>query len=144
MTQKLPGTLGDLKKAGWKSRSVKDELRENLIKKIRGRETVFDGIVGYDRTVIPQIQNLIPDGGFEQGLVLSSDDIYQAGPETRQAPCSLTRPVGRPRPSLFRTAWKSLCCPIIACPWSRTWCGTAWARAMSRRASRASRTFLST
>ena len=59
MTQKLPKNLGELKKSGWQSRTVKEELRENLIKKIKGRETVFGGIVGYERTVVPQIQNAI-------------------------------------------------------------------------------------
>ncbi|MEQ8819302.1 MAG: magnesium chelatase [Sumerlaeia bacterium] len=48
-------TLGELKASGWKSRSVKDELRENLIVKLRAGETVFPGIVGYDKTVIPQV-----------------------------------------------------------------------------------------
>lgn len=52
-------TLGALKKAGWQSRSVKDELRQNLLKKIQGSEEIFPGIVGYDRTVTPQIQNAI-------------------------------------------------------------------------------------
>jgi magnesium chelatase subunit I len=48
-------TLGELKQSGWKSRSVKQELRENLILKIRNHEPLFPGILGYDKTVIPQI-----------------------------------------------------------------------------------------
>jgi len=52
-------TLGALKKSGWKSRSVKDEMRANLLDKIRNGEKIFPGIVGYDRTVIPQIQNAV-------------------------------------------------------------------------------------
>lgn len=48
-------TLGELKKSGWKERSVKDELRENLVARLRSRETLFPGIIGYDKTVIPQI-----------------------------------------------------------------------------------------
>ncbi|HKK21113.1 MAG TPA: magnesium chelatase, partial [candidate division Zixibacteria bacterium] len=51
--------LGELKKSGWKSRSVKDELRENLLRKITAGEPVFEGIVGYERTVIPQIENAL-------------------------------------------------------------------------------------
>ncbi len=54
-----PTTLGELKESGYEGRSVKDELRENLIRKLRTGETVFPGIVGYDETVIPQIINAI-------------------------------------------------------------------------------------
>ncbi|UCE24487.1 MAG: magnesium chelatase [Candidatus Zixiibacteriota bacterium] len=59
MSKSRPKTLGALKKSGWSSRSVKEELRDNLLEKIRKSETIFPGIVGYDRTVIPQIQNAI-------------------------------------------------------------------------------------
>ncbi|MEW6412691.1 MAG: magnesium chelatase [Candidatus Zixiibacteriota bacterium] len=52
-------TLGALKKSGWKSKTVKEELRQNLLNKIRSSEAVFPGIIGYDRTVIPQIENAI-------------------------------------------------------------------------------------
>ncbi len=52
-------TLGALKASGYKIRSVKDELRANLIAKLKRGETIFPGILGYDRTVIPQIQNAI-------------------------------------------------------------------------------------
>jgi magnesium chelatase subunit I len=55
----LPRTLGELKNSGRKSESVKDELRRNLIRKFRTGEPLFPGIVGYDDTVIPQIQNAI-------------------------------------------------------------------------------------
>jgi magnesium chelatase subunit I len=52
-------TLGELKESGYKSVSVKDELRTNLIKKLRSGEKLFPGIVGYDETVIPQLTNAI-------------------------------------------------------------------------------------
>ena len=52
-------TLGELKQNGYKSVSVKDELRANLIKKLRAGEKLFRGIVGYDETVIPQLVNAI-------------------------------------------------------------------------------------
>ncbi len=54
-----PATLGALIKSGWKSKTVKDELRHNLIEKIKSSQKTFPGIIGYDRTVIPQIQNAI-------------------------------------------------------------------------------------
>jgi magnesium chelatase subunit I len=53
------GTLGELKQSGYRSVSVKDELRANLISKLRAGEKLFRGIVGYDETVIPQLINAI-------------------------------------------------------------------------------------
>src|SRR5579875_627667 len=61
----LPKTLGELRRnaefseARLKSRSVKDEMRENLIARLKSRETIFPGIVGYEDTVVPQIVNAI-------------------------------------------------------------------------------------
>lgn len=52
-------TLGALKKSGYKSRSIKDELRENLIEKIKKKETVFEGVHGYENTVIPELERAI-------------------------------------------------------------------------------------
>lgn len=52
-------TLGELKDAGYAARSVKDEMRGNLIRKLRDGDAIFPGILGFDRTVIPQIQNAI-------------------------------------------------------------------------------------
>src|SRR5437764_878705 len=52
-------TLGELKQSGYRGRSVKDELRANLIEKLRAGERIFPGIVGYDETVVPQITNAI-------------------------------------------------------------------------------------
>jgi magnesium chelatase subunit I len=60
----LPQTLGELRaskfsEAQLKTRSVKDEMRSNLIARLKTRETVFPGIVGYEDTVIPQIVNAV-------------------------------------------------------------------------------------
>ena len=52
-------TIGELKESGWESVSVKEEIRRNLIKKIRNKEELFPGILGYDKTVLPQIQHAI-------------------------------------------------------------------------------------
>ena len=52
-------TIGDLKKAGYQSKSIKDELRENLISKMIRKETVFKGIHGYENTVIPELERAI-------------------------------------------------------------------------------------
>ena len=52
-------TLGALKKAGYVTKSVKDELRDNLIVKIKNKETVFEGIWGYEDSVIPELERAI-------------------------------------------------------------------------------------
>ena len=49
-------TLGELKKAGYESRSIKQELRDNLIEKIKSKTEVFPGIWGYEETVIPDVE----------------------------------------------------------------------------------------
>lgn len=52
-----PATVGQLKKSGYRPVSVKDEMRRNLIRKLRNKEELFPGILGYRDTVIPQIVN---------------------------------------------------------------------------------------
>jgi magnesium chelatase subunit I len=54
-----PRTLGELKSSGYRPRSVKDEIRANLIASIRTGEKLFPGIIGYESTVEPQIVNAI-------------------------------------------------------------------------------------
>jgi len=52
-------TLGELKKSGYKPRSIKEEIRENLIKKLQQQEETFPGIIGYDDTVIPDTERAL-------------------------------------------------------------------------------------
>ncbi len=52
-------TLGELKKSGYKSRTIKEEIRENLINKIKAKENTFQGIVGYEETVIPDTERAL-------------------------------------------------------------------------------------
>ncbi len=52
-------TLGQLKAAGYKTKSIKEELRDNLIEKIKQKENVFEGIWGYEDTVIPDTERAI-------------------------------------------------------------------------------------
>ncbi len=54
-----PKTIRELRQAGYRIQSVKDEMRHNLIRKLQKGEPLFDGIIGYDETVLPQIQNAI-------------------------------------------------------------------------------------
>ncbi len=58
-SQNLPGTLGELKQSGYKVQPVKDEIRNNLIRKLKNKEEIFKGIVGYEKTVTPSLINAI-------------------------------------------------------------------------------------
>src|SRR5438045_2744529 len=60
----LPNTFGELKKSNFseerlRTRRVKDELRDNLIARLRSGKPIFPGIVGYEDTVVPQIINAL-------------------------------------------------------------------------------------
>src|SRR3989440_7606840 len=52
-------TLGELRASGYRSRPVKQEIRDNLVCKLRSGATLFPGIIGYDETVIPQLVNAV-------------------------------------------------------------------------------------
>jgi magnesium chelatase subunit I len=54
-----PRTLGELRASGYRMESVKDEMRRNLIAKLRSGEPLFPEILGYEDTVVPQVQNAI-------------------------------------------------------------------------------------
>lgn len=58
MTQR-PGTLGALRESGHRTRSVKQEMRENLIRRLQSGGPLFPGIVGYEDTVVPAIVNAV-------------------------------------------------------------------------------------
>ena len=57
-----PTTLGALRDTGYRSRSVKTEIRENLLDRLRSGETAFPGIVGFDDTVLPQLETALLAG----------------------------------------------------------------------------------
>src|SRR3954470_18380632 len=82
----LAKTLGELVAAGYRSRSVKEELRQNLIRKLESDGPLFEGIVGFEETVVPQVENAI----------LSGQDVIFLGERGR----GKTR-LARPRPSLL-------------------------------------------
>jgi magnesium chelatase subunit I len=54
-----PRTLGELKRSGYRSRSVKDEMRASVIERLRQRTPLFPGVIGYENTVEPQIVNAL-------------------------------------------------------------------------------------
>src|SRR5260370_6408883 len=55
-------TLGELRASGYQSRSVKEELRQNLIRRLETDEPKFEGIVGFEDTVVPQVENALLSG----------------------------------------------------------------------------------
>ncbi len=79
-TDALPATLGALRASGYQPRPVKAEMRANLLTRLAGRTALFEGIVGYDQTVIPAIEN----------AVLAGQDIVFLG-ERGQAKTRLAR-----------------------------------------------------
>jgi magnesium chelatase subunit I len=62
MGTKKQQTIGELKKSKYRVLSVKEEMRKNLILKIKGGSELFPGIIGYDQSVIPQVENAILSG----------------------------------------------------------------------------------
>jgi magnesium chelatase subunit I len=59
MNQTRPSTVGALRSAGYRSRSVKQEIRENLIERLQAGRPVLPGIVGYEDTVVPALVNAL-------------------------------------------------------------------------------------
>jgi magnesium chelatase subunit I len=57
-----PATLGQLRESGWQSVPVKEEVRRNAVAKVRAGEPLFPGVLGYDETVLPQLENALLAG----------------------------------------------------------------------------------
>ena len=60
--QSLPTTLGALRASGWKSEPIKEELRRNAVARIAAGLPLFDGVLGYEYTVMPQLENALLAG----------------------------------------------------------------------------------
>ena len=75
-----PANLGELRAAGWRRRTVKEEMRANLMARLASEQPLFPGIIGYDDSVIPAIEN----------AVLAGQDICFLG-ERGQAKTRLAR-----------------------------------------------------
>src|SRR4051794_10917895 len=61
-TMSRPATLGQLRESGWESRPVKEEIRRNAIAKVAAGEALFPGVLGYEDTVLPQLENALLAG----------------------------------------------------------------------------------
>ncbi|HEY9481369.1 MAG TPA: magnesium chelatase, partial [Micromonosporaceae bacterium] len=57
-----PATLGELRDSGYTARTVKEEIRNNLLARLRSGETAFPGIVGFDDTVVPELERSLLAG----------------------------------------------------------------------------------
>ena len=77
----LAPTLGDLKASGWQSSPVKEEIRRNAVAQIAAGEALFEGILGYEHTVMPQLEN---------ALLLAMTDLGRARPGKDKPLRSLT------------------------------------------------------
>jgi magnesium chelatase subunit I len=62
MTDNTAGTIGELKASGYRPVPIREEMRRNLMAMIREKKEIFPGIIGYDDTVIPQIENAVISG----------------------------------------------------------------------------------
>src|SRR6266704_1619261 len=105
MTQ--PTTLGELKRTEWaaparRQRTVKDEMRENLICLLENGSPLFPGIVGYEETVIPQIVNAVMSRhnfilpGQRRAIPLLDEEIpILDGSEVTDNPCAPISKFGR-------------------------------------------------
>src|SRR5260370_25571107 len=56
------GTLGELRASGWESRPVKEEVRANALARISSGKPLVDGVIGFDDTVLPQLENALLAG----------------------------------------------------------------------------------
>src|SRR5262245_7391486 len=79
-----PTNLKELRESGWQSRTVKEEIRANFLRKLHAGEELFPGILGYENTVIPEI-NL--------GLIAGHDLLFLG--EKGQAKSRLMRCIAR-------------------------------------------------
>ncbi len=84
LKQPRPATLGELKASKYRKRSIREELRANLLKAMQSGERWYEGIIGYDDTVIPALENAI----------LAGHDIILLG-ERGQAKTRIARTMSR-------------------------------------------------
>src|SRR5215211_9196375 len=59
MDIKRINTIRELKEAGYQPKNIKEEIRQNLIKRLQNKEETFNGIIGYEDTVIPDVERAL-------------------------------------------------------------------------------------
>ena len=85
-----PGTLGELRESGYTPRSVRAELRANLIERVRARTPLFPEMIGFADTVLPAIENAIL-----AGTTWRSDRAWSSAPVSRSRGRGSRRSSGR-------------------------------------------------
>ena len=83
-----PSTLGALRASGWQSRPVKAELRRNAIERIRAGEPLFPTVLGYEHTVLPQLEK------FEGKGRVTPAQLAAAPPAAAARPAPPPQPAG--------------------------------------------------
>ena len=74
----LPSTLAELRESGWESKTVKQEIYDNFLRQLQAGEELFPGIIGYDDTVIPEI-NIAIAGPARHAVSWARRDRPRAG-----------------------------------------------------------------
>jgi hypothetical protein len=122
----LPRTLGELRASGHEFRTVKEELRDNLLTRLGSGEPRFPGIVGYEDTVLPEVErallaghDMVLLGERGQGktrLIRALVDLSTSGRPTSRAPsCTNIRTIRSPRPSAGGPPRPVTCCRSPGC-----------------------------
>ena len=87
MTQpQQPANLQQLRESGWQTKTVKQEIRDNFLRMLAGDEELFPGIIGFESTVIPEINIANAIEEFLQYKLLTSSQFPRRNIHVRAAP----------------------------------------------------------
>ena len=104
-----PKTIGTLRQSRYKVLDVKREVRKNLIKKIEGNQELFPGIIGFENSVKPQLENAILAG---QDIILLGERGQAWGWRRTHDPRCLSRRLLGPAP-VYDCLWFSWLLPSV-------------------------------
>ena len=84
-------TLGELRASGWVSRSVKSEIRANAVARVAAGKPLFEGVLGYEDTVMPQLENALLAG--HDVILLGDIETHQDATGEIEIDISTQRPL---------------------------------------------------
>ena len=90
-----PTTLGELRESGWESVPVKGEMRRNAVEAIRRGDPLFPGVLGYDETVLPQLENALLGGSLNLDEVSEVRQLIDLDPAVFEHPSRAALLTGR-------------------------------------------------